>query len=178
MALIHGMPVAESYSLNLQNTDEGGRVVAQYDVPADQIKKVLDHVLFKAIPFDHSSAVLRLMMNLFYPTDDDYTGTQLGYYRQREWRLIKSGIAFHGHPMTRPLTQHERESLIEIDSPFWSRDIASPYGTGKRVDLAVIYQPIKGWDFLKLAKAIIVPEQGLERAKAIMGADAKVRSTP
>ena len=98
------------WTLNLQNTDERGRVVAHYDVPADQVKKVLDHILFKAIPFDHSSAFLGLMMNVFYPTDNDYTGTELGYYRQREWRLTETGIAFHGHPMTRLLTANERKA--------------------------------------------------------------------
>jgi hypothetical protein len=59
-----------------------------------------------------------------------------------------------------------------------SREIDSRDGTGRRADLAVIYQPTDGWDFLKLARAIVVPEEALERAKAIVGPDAKVRSTP
>ena len=81
------------------------------------------YVGFNNIPFDHSAALLRVFLSMFYPTDNLYTADALGYYRQREWRVISSDIEFNKHPATRALTGPEQERLLSIDREFWSRQL-------------------------------------------------------
>jgi hypothetical protein len=170
-----GHPVSPSYTMHLQNPDEEGRIVADYEIPAEYIRRLMEHVGYRNIPFDHSAAILRLMMNIFYPTDNLYSQQELGYYRQREWRLIESDISFNNRPMTRPLTSEEKGDLGQIDPVFWSRHLSTKDRSGSRVDLALIYQPQPNWNFLTIAKSVTVPEEAIARVNAIVGAELPVR---
>lgn len=80
LGLPSGTPVSPDCMLHLRNPSPDGGMAAEYDVPAVYVRQVLDHVGYRSIPFDHSAAILRLVMNMFYPTDNDFTGTELGYY--------------------------------------------------------------------------------------------------
>ena len=119
-------------------------MVALYEVPALHVRQVLQHVGFNNIPFDHSIGVLSVFLNMFYPTDNEHTGDQLGYYRQREWRVVAGDINFAGRPMGRPLTSEETAGLLGIDSGFWSRVLAVDGVDKARADLALIYDPSLG----------------------------------
>src|SRR5262249_53334802 len=88
----HGAPVSTNFTINLQNTDDKGTIVAQYAVPGGNVQDILKYVGFNNIPFDHSVGVLNAFMNMFYPTDNTHKDDLLGYYRQREWRLIAGDI--------------------------------------------------------------------------------------
>jgi hypothetical protein len=107
-----GMPVAPDYKLILRNPDAAGNIVAESEVPSSHVKNVLQYVGFKNIPFDHSMGVLSVLLNMFYPTDNMHTGDQLGYYRQREWRLIAGDINFNGRPMGRSLSDVETIPIV------------------------------------------------------------------
>ena len=171
-----GHPPAPNYELRLKNVDPSGKIINDFNVPAEYVRNFLHHVGYRNIPFDHSAAVLRLMMNMFYPTDNEFMDEQLGYYRQREWRLIETGVAFNQHPMTRRLNNDEQLRLQEIDRQFWTRNVSCGDQKGPRSELALLYKPEPNWNFLSLAKAIIVPNTAVERAREILGATAPIRS--
>jgi hypothetical protein len=117
------------------------------------------------------------MMNIFYPTDNDYSQQELGYYRQREWRLIESDIGFNNHPMTRTLTNAEKTNLHSSDPVFWGRHLSTRDRSGTRADLALIYQPQPDLNFLSIAKSVTVPEEAIARVKAIVGPGISVRAS-
>jgi hypothetical protein len=163
----HGMPVAPDYKLHLQNSDAAGKIVASYEVPALQVQHVLQHVGFNNIPFDHSTGMLSVFMNMFYPTDNTHTGDELGYYRQREWRLIAGDVNFNNRPMGRPLTGAESATLEAIDPVFWNRKLTVEGKPHKRSELALVYEPLPKWNFFDLVRTVIVPERAVSRVQSI-----------
>jgi len=168
-------PVNPDYTLDLQNTDAEGKVVAKYDVPALHVRQVLQHVGFNNIPFDHSIGVLSVFLSMFYPTDNAHTGDQLGYYRQREWRVVAGDINFAGRPMGRPLAAEEVRRLLAVDPGFWGRTLTVEGGDKARSDLALVYDPEPGFSFFDLVEAVYVPRQGMARARDIVGSDVELR---
>lgn len=83
----------------------------------------MKHVGFNNIPFDHSRGAMHIFLNMFYPTDNEHVGEQLGYCRQREWRVISGRLNFNGRPIGRELSDPEKARLLAIDNEFWSRTI-------------------------------------------------------
>ncbi len=71
-------------------------------MPASNIDAMMKHVGYRNIPFDHSIGMLGIFLNIFYPTDNTHSGELLGYYRQREWRLIGGELNFNDRPLGRP----------------------------------------------------------------------------
>ena len=164
-----GKPISPTYDLNLENTNSAGDIVAQYTIPASNIQNLLQYVSFSNIPFNHSVGVLNFFLNMFYPTDNEHTGDELGYYRQREWRLVAGEINLGDRPIARNLTASEIAKLQEIDHRFWTRNIEVDGVTHQRSDVALLYEPTDGWNFLELVEAIIVPESAIDRVIAIVG---------
>jgi hypothetical protein len=162
------MPVDPNYQMNLQNKDAAGNIVADHQVRASDVRHILQHVGFNNIPFDHSVGVLALFLNMFYPTDNTHTGDRLGYYRQREWRLIAGDINFNGRPMGRTLSQIEAAKLQEIDQQFWTRELTVEGVTHQRSALALVYEPQPEWNFFELVDAIYAPQEALDRVRAIV----------
>jgi hypothetical protein len=170
-----GHPLAPNATLDLQNTDAAGNVVARYQIPAGHVDAVMKHVGFNNIPFDHSRAALHVFLNMFYPADNAYVGEQLGYYRQREWRVISSGrLNFNGRPTSRELSSIERTRLLEIDSAFWSRTITIQGQAARRVELAHLYSPLPDFRLLDVVEGIVVAKDLLPRVRAIVGNTVRV----
>jgi hypothetical protein len=178
VAARYGKPVAPNFELNLRNTDGAGNVVADYKVPASTVREVLQHVGFNNIPFDHSIGVLSAFLNMFYPTDDEHTGDELGYYRQREWRLIAGDINFGGRPMGRSLTESEITMLQRIDPQFWNRELTVDGVQQPRSALALVYDPVPDWNLFDLVEAIFVPHRAIERVRSIVGDRLPVLPSP
>jgi hypothetical protein len=172
------MPVDPNYKLSLQNTDSAGNVVASYEVLASDVANIFQHVSLNNIPFDHSIGTVGIFINMFYPTDNTHTGDQLGYYRQREWRLIAGDINFNGRPMGRSLSDAETAKLHEIDAQFWRRALMVDNIPRKRSDLALMYDPVPNWNFFELVKAIFVPTRAVDRVRSIVGAEIAVHPHP
>jgi len=167
-------PVDPNYTLNLINTGPDASVVAEYIVPAQHARNLLAYVGFNNIPFDHSAAVLRVFLSMFYPTDNLHAADTLGYYRQREWRVISTDIAFNNHPATRALTRTEQERLLSIDREFWSRELTHENALLPRHAFAQIYSPLPAWSVFDLVDAIIAPENYHEKVRSIVGSAIKI----
>jgi hypothetical protein len=147
-----GYPLSPEATLQLQNTDPAGNIVANYTVPASNIDAVMKHIGYRNIPFDHSIGMLSVFLNIFYPTDDSHSGELLGYYRQREWRLIGGELNFNNRPIGRSLTPAETARLLAIDQRFWSRELTVDGVLQSRSALAVIYDPLENWNFFELVE--------------------------
>ncbi len=143
--------------------------MANYTVPASNIDAMMKHVGYRNIPFDHSIGMLSVFLNIFYPTDDTHSGELLGYYRQREWRLVGGELNFNDRPLGRPLRQAEVARLMTIDGHFWSRELSWEGTLGPRSALAVIYDPADNWDFFEIVEKVFVPRSIEGRARAIAG---------
>lgn len=164
-----GHPVAPNYNLDLKNNDSAGNIVASYSVPATHVQQLLQHVGFNNIPFDHSIGVLGIFLNMFYPTDNLYQGELLGYYRQREWRLIASDVKINGRPMGRELSVAEKNDLTAINPTFWNRAILVDGNDTTRQELALVYEPIEGWNIFDFLESIYAPECVHARVRKIVG---------
>jgi hypothetical protein len=175
-----GYPLAPDCKIFLKNPDPTGKIVAEYEVPASNVNHLMQHIGFRNIPFDHSIGVLSIFLNMFYPTDNSFTGDQLGYYRQREWRLI-GGPNINGRPMGRMLNDNEISQLSNIDTRFWNREIDIPTpgtltgGRQRRALLALVYDPVENFNFFDLVDAVFVPKEAEERARAVVGDKVVIR---
>jgi hypothetical protein len=168
--------MAPNCNLNLRNTDQSGNVVASYSVPALQVQNILQYVGFNNIPFDHSIGALSIFLNMFSPTDNLHSGEALGYYRQREWRLMAGDVHVNGRPLGRHLSDDEKGKLAAVDSLFWTRRLPiEGKGDVSRLDLALVYEPTPGWNVLDFIKSIHAPANALARVKGIIGESVPVR---
>lgn len=141
----------------LNNTDDAGKIVASNQVPIKQIRAVLDFVGYKNAPYDAMAGILRLIQNLFYPTDDQIHDDALSYYRQREWRIIAGfGVPAHGD-QTRDPTAQERDRLLAVDEVFWNREMQHDGQKFHRIDRAKLIPAVGHWGLLKRVNAIVCP---------------------
>jgi hypothetical protein len=164
-----GYPLSPEATLQLQNRDPSGNIVANYTVPASNVDAVMKHIGYRNIPFDHSIGMLSVFLNIFYPADNTHSGELLGYYRQREWRLIGGELNFNNRPIGRGLTPAETTRLTAIDQRFWSRELLLNGVLQTRSALAVIYDPVQDWHFFDLIENVFVPRSIEERGRAIAG---------
>jgi hypothetical protein len=164
-----GYSLAPNATLTLRNNDPQGNIVADYVIPAANVNAVIKHIGYRNIPFDHSVGMLSVFLNIFYPTDNLHTGELLGYYRQREWRLIGGSLRFNERPIARALTQAETDRLLKIDAPFWERGLTVDDVSQPRYALAQIYNPIEGWKFFDLVKNVFAPSSVAERVREMAG---------
>jgi hypothetical protein len=169
-----GRPLAENATFTLTNTDPAGKVVASYIVPAGNINAVMKYIGHRNIPFDHSIGMLSIFLNMFYPTDNRFSGELLGYYRQREWRLIGGGLNLNGRPIARNLTAAEVQELMKIDPQFWSRQLTIDGKPRTRAELACLYQPLVDWSFFDLVQSVFVPHSHQGPFQAIAGEKVKL----
>ena len=170
------MPVDPNCVLQLKNTDSAGNTVAQYSIRLTEVQHLLQYVGFNSIPFDHSAGILGYFLDMFYPTDNSYKNDQLGYYRQREWRLIVTNINLKGRPIGRKLSESEVAELEQIDPEFWSRKLSVDGVEQPRSELALVYDPTPGWNFLDLVEEVLVPADAVNRTRAIVGDRISVRA--
>jgi hypothetical protein len=168
------MPVSPSCELQLRNVDADGQVVAEFKMSIDQVRNFLQYVGFNNTPFDHSAAALSFYLNIFYPADNPYKDDQLGYYRQREWRLISSEFGIKDRPIARSLSQTEIAALEEADPIFWRHELTVDGIQHRRSALALVYDPKPGWSIFAAVDKAIAPKEAIDRIHDIVGNDVTV----
>ena len=104
------------------------------------------------------------MASLFYPTENLSYTSMLGYYRQREWRII-SGHYLHGKANTELATTAQVTELIEIDREFFSREME--FADGHHQIGAKCHFMNAGGRLLARVHRVIVPAECLARASDI-----------
>lgn len=167
-ALRFNASVDPNYTLNLRNTSPQGQVVASYSIPAEHAQQVMQFIGFNNISFRHSIGILHVLLNLFCPADNLHRNELLGYYQQREWRLISSNVHFEGYPMVRDLSASEKEKVLGTNANFWSHTLTVEQREMRRIDLAVVYETFQGWNALGKAQCIYTPKAYEDKVRDIV----------
>ena len=153
--------------VTLNNVDKSGGTVQTFRVPWQAIKDILRFIGFETAPFSAMLGVTSIAQALFYPTDDEYHDQQLGYYRQREWR-ITADYFVNGSPRGRNLHDDEKELLLRLDNSFWANSTL-PGAPNRRVDEAVALAQPEPEAFLSKVNRIIIPDDFADQARVIFG---------
>jgi hypothetical protein len=153
----NGSPVDKDATIDLNNVTPEGTRVNEFKIKPADVAALMTHIGYRNIPFAHSIAMLGIYENMFYPTDNAYSDDMLGYYRQREWRLVLSNFEFNGQPVSRLLTADERQKLEAVDPGFWQRELTVRGQTSSRSTLAQIYLPYGDLTPRDLIDGIVVP---------------------
>lgn len=107
------------------------------------------------------------LSSIFYPTENlEYTD-QLGYYRQREWRIC-SGHFKNGVQIEILTTANQQQELINIDQEFFNRQLKTRDKTESIANRCRYINDFNGKRFLDLANRLIVPEQSKKKAEEIL----------
>lgn len=122
---------------------------------------------YQTRPIAEIVAALQAISGFFYPTENLKYTEILGYYRQREWRIV-ANMMRHGVIVTDKPTESERQKLIELDESFFNSK--SEYATGFfcKVDQCQFLRNIKGIKPIAFARRIIVPRNAIEPANALL----------
>ena len=118
-------------------------------------------------PAEEVAGALRALFSLFYPTEDLDHNEELGYYRDREWRIVgnmlKNGVA-----VSDPPSPAERSRLLDLDAEFFGRVVEFPSGEHPRVDQCQFLRAVQGVSPLAAARRVIVPECAAPRVREIL----------
>lgn len=130
---------------------------------------LLDLLLYESQPFEQLSNALGAVGGFFYPTDDPRYNDVLGYYRQREWRIL-ADFSRLGVPSCKIATNAQQESLLSFDADFFGKMIQFEIGKPpqRRVDRCWFYKELGGSHVLTLARRILVPKPAVDRARLLM----------
>lgn len=147
---------------------EWGDPPNQFRVPVtvSAVSVVLSYLEYKngAARTLHNS--LRGISQFFYPTHE-VSKEALGYYRQREWRII-GDIAMNGQLLMRNLIQEEKDFLVQCNPRFFEREVDLLSGRCVRVDECRLYMPPGEAHGMNLARRIICPADSVSDAQALL----------
>ena len=159
--------IADDCLVTLRNGDESRGVIQEFEVPLKTIRGVLNYLSFETAPFNMMIGATSIAQSMFYPTDDDHRNHELGYYRQREWR-ITAGYSVNGAHRGRILQDEEKDLLLGLDASFWGREIHRSRQV-RRVDEALaLVQPAPD-ELIGMVRRLIVPSDFVNDASEIFG---------
>lgn len=118
---------------------------------------------------DRVSNALGIMASLFYPTENAQFTGPLGYYRQREWRIV-SGPRLGDCETSFPTNAAEQEALLAIDSEFFGRTIEFSDGPSTMARKSHFMRTASERHVLSLARRVIVPASQVAAAVGILEA--------
>ncbi|MBJ9622329.1 abortive infection system antitoxin AbiGi family protein [Burkholderia multivorans] len=170
----NGWPVDKDAVIDLSNTTPEGAQVNQFKIKPADLAALMTHIGYRNIPFNHSIAMLGIYENMFYPTDNAHSDEILGYYRQREWRLVTSDIAVEGQRIVRPLTEDERQKLEAVDAGFWRCELTFRGETASRSAFAQVYQIHGDLSLRDLVESIVVPKSAEAAVRDFYDGDLEV----
>jgi hypothetical protein len=143
---------------------------------AAEIVELMEYIEHGHMPFRQCAGVASVFQNMFYPTDNKHSDEILGYFRQREWRIVASELLFFNRPLARPLNVDETTQLTALDPAFWGKEVPWANEVRTRAQLALVYAPTENWSFFDIVDAIYVPEDRIERTREVIGSDCEIRA--
>ena len=158
--------IADDCVVNLRSGDEKRGIIEESQVPLAAIRDMLAYLGFENAPFPAMTGALSIVQSLFYPTDDEHVDEPLAYYRQREWR-ITADFSVNNRPRGRLLPKSERQRLLEVDGPFWKRELSFQDETFRRVDKVVSLDVPSAKDVRSMMTRLVVPSECLDQAKKL-----------
>lgn len=151
----------------LLHITRNGTVVANTSCTVGAAQDLLHYLGTGIQPIGSLTAAIRFLFGYFYPTDNQkYTGL-LGYYRQREWRLLANAIN-RGIPITEEVSTRDIEALKRIDPQFFERELDFPTGRQTIAQQCHLMRSFRGEPVLRSASRIIVPDAMLEPVRTLL----------
>ena len=159
--------VPDDLMVTLNNGDDSRGIVQEFQVPWKSIKDFLTFIGFEAAPFNAMLGAISIAQTLFYPTDDERHDQELGYYRQREWRII-ADYYVNSTPRERSLNDEEKAILLDLDEYFWGSATHSSNPAIRADEARALILPSPD-EMLALISRIIVPDNFASQARATFG---------
>lgn len=134
------------------------------------LERLTKRLLGEIDPMQHLAGAMRAVLKLFYPVERGGSNVsrddQLAYYYQREWRVL-DGVTVFDNQLDTPLTDFEKERLMELDAAFFGKwtvfgDTAAP-----RIDWCRVIRHVGGRPVRDLIDHIRAPAEYLSDAKAL-----------
>lgn len=115
--------------------------------------------------FDHLLGGIDGVFSLFYYTDDSKYTVPLGYYQQREWRLLN---CFHNNTaLSHPATIEQVEELLKINAAFFGKQMQFAQGEEIMAKHCHFYPSLNGRHILSYVRRIFVPMSYEEPVKTM-----------
>jgi hypothetical protein len=108
---------------------------------------------------------IQALLNLYYPTEDLKYNNLLGYYEQREWKIIPNFA--HNREWHYPVVKGEaRENLLKLNPDYFSRVLKT---TGKpRIDACHSFFKVGEKLLLEKATRLVVPDEVTDKAQKLV----------
>jgi hypothetical protein len=111
---------------------------------------------------------LEALLSSFCPADSLRDGgTELDYYREREWRIAWN-FAHKGEEMMARPSPELIDRLLEIDADFFGKPIETPQGTRRFAEEAYVYPRLGEDRIIQLARRVIVPRPAMGHAADVL----------
>lgn len=124
------------------------------------------HAYASIPPFEDLRGAMTAIAALFYYLDDSkYTGP-LGYYKQREWRIL--GLAGGGRRLTQVATEEQQRELVRLNEAFFLKKMRFVAGEDEMVRHCHFYKELNGRHILTYAKRLLVPTGMVDQVKALL----------
>lgn len=112
-------------------------------------------------------ASIRLSSCLWSPTENLRYNSLLGYYKQREWRIVpgpeRTGLKFAD------LSDVQKEQLLELNPQFFSGEFQiEPKKTARRIDACKVLKDVDSRHILSQVRRIIAPRAALKDAEQVV----------
>ena len=104
------------------------------------------------------TSAVRALAGFFYPVRNLSFTDELGYYRQREWRIL-ANILNEGRPVTTACTEDEVAILENLDPDFFGRVIDFPTGRQARSHQCQLYRQFQNEPFYSTIRRTIAPQK-------------------
>ena len=149
-------------TLHSYSKSTGSENISQ--IHPDELEKVIQFLSFERAPFDKLMGGLHFFSSLLYPADNHYRNDILGYYRQREWRILP-GLIAGNEALTQPLDIERISRLISIDNEFWSKSIEDDEKSFVRAEEAFCISTFNGKPIHEFIRRVFVPEKYKNKAE-------------
>jgi hypothetical protein len=120
---------------------KNGRLVRQTTCSVGGAEDLLSFLGEGHQPLIDLQAGLQALSGLFYPTENLRCTDLLGYYHEREWRIL-SGAAKKKKKIARRLNEHAKEFLLGLDREFYSKQMLFRNGERRRVDECRLFEQL------------------------------------
>ena len=136
-----------------------------YTLDSKEAQNFLQAIGHATTPWKPLSDGMQAVLNFFYPADDVKRDKILDYYRQREWR-VACAFEINGDPVTRSVSEPERERLLAIDRDFFSRTVKTDLGEHGVLDLALVHPGVGDRTIVDLVRRVIVPAAAVDQVRS------------
>jgi hypothetical protein len=137
-----------------------------FDLDIASAKHVFEVLTYALTPPAMLAPAFEAAMRYFVPADDPRQHEELGYYREREWR-IAANVAMGGRNLLQPPSQDLIVRLQALDPEFFAVKFHPSQGDKTRAHCVLVLPGLNGRNIIQLAKRIVVPKQALKQARAI-----------